>query len=50
MNSVEIIHAPREIGYKRGTAEQRSISDGSKLIEQTLLNISLWEGFKGKLS
>ena len=34
MNSIEIIHAPREIG-QTWHAEQRSILGGSKLIEQT---------------
>ena len=32
INSIEIIHAPRKVGH----AEQRSLSDGWKLIEQTL--------------
>ena len=35
MNSIEIIHAPREI-ESTCHAEQRSILGGSKLIEQTL--------------
>ena len=35
MNSIEIIHAPPEIG-QTWHAEQKSISGGSKLIEQTL--------------
>ena len=40
INSIEIIHAPRKSGWS-WHAEQRSLSGGSKLIEQTLPTLIL---------